>query len=249
MSLLKHISNIKIKRFGASLGLNCFVPKAGHRDDPLFKLCIVHADKLEPVYYDSFGETHPQGSRAELEARAVEEEAQGHNTYLFEIAGQADGYFNTNFLKDKYQALEIVFHEGFHRRRRRKENRIHIWIEESAAKVVGLEASLAFFKEFGNEEEDYTMERTIQNRVRYATHFNQQLDLRLEELAAGNLCPIIHPYNNARIYGEYPYYAHFNMCHSVFKKIGSFRGFVELISGLPTDFKEAREILKAIRKY
>jgi len=249
MSLLENISNSKIKQFGANLGLNCFIPKAAGADDPLFKLCVVHADKLEPVYYDSFGETHPQGPRAELEARAVEEEAQGHNTFLFEIAGLANGYFNTNFLKDKYQALEILFHEGFHRRRRRKENRIHIWIEESAAKVVGLEASLSFFKEFGNEEDRRTMERNIQNRARYASQFNQQLEQRIEELATGNPCPSIHPYNNARIYGEYPYYGHFKICHDVFKKIRSFRTFVELISGLPTDFEEAREILKAIRKY
>ena len=175
MSLLENISNTKIKQFGAERGLNCFIPKVKELDDPLFKLCVVHADKLQAVWYDLFGETHPQGPREELETRALEEEAQGHNTYLFEIAGRADGYFNKDFLKDKYEALEILFHEGFHRRRRRKENKIHDWIEESTAKVVGLEASLSFLKEFGDERDNQTMERNIQSRARYATQFNQQL--------------------------------------------------------------------------
>ncbi len=250
MPLLENIADSRIKQFGADRGLNCFVPKVKELGEPTFKLCVVHADKLEPVYYDGFGmEDHPHGSKEELGARSVEEEAQGHNTYLFEIAGRANGYFNKDYLKDKFQALEILFHEGFHRRRRRKEYKIHNWFEESAAKVVGLEATFAFFKEFGNEDDEQVMDRMIQRSVRYATQFNQQLEQRLAELAVGNHCPIIHLYNNARIYDEYPYYGHFNLCHSVFKRMGTFRGFVELISGLPQDLNDCRKILGAIEKY
>ncbi len=249
MSLLENISNTKIKQFGADRGLSCFIPKVEELDEPIFKLYIVHADKLEAVGYDLFGETHPQGSKEQMEIRALEEEARGHNTYLFEVGGRADGYFNKSFIKDKYQALEILFHEGFHRRRRRKERSIHLFIEESAAKVVGLEASLSFFKEFGDEKDCHAVEKSIQSTVRTATQFERQLKQRLDELAAGKSCPTIHPYNNARIYGEYPYYGHFNVCHEVFNRMGSFRGFVELMSGLPTDLEESRKILKAIQKY
>ncbi len=184
-----------------------------------------------------------------MEKRALEEETRGHNTHLFQLGGRADGYFNQNFLKDKYQALEILFHEGFHRRRDLKKNKIHELIEESAAKVVGLEASLSFFKEFGDESDCHIAEKNIQSTVKYTTQFKQQLKQRKEELAAGKSCPTIHPYNNARIYGEHPYYGHFNLCHYVFKRMGTFRGFVDLMSGLPTDFEESRKILKAIRKY
>ncbi len=247
MSLLENIADSKIKQFGTNLGLNCFIPKRETVAEPLFQLCVVHADRLEAVHYDMFGETHPQGTKQELVARAIEEEAQGYNTYLFEFGGKSDGYFNKNFLKDQYQTLEVVFHEGFHQRARK--SRIHDWIEESAAKVVGLEASLSFFKKFGNEDDCQTVERTIQSTTRTAIQFKQQLNQRLEELTTGKSCPTIHPYNNARIYGEYPYYGHFAVCHNVFKRMSTFRGFVELISGLPREIEKCQKILNAIQKY
>ncbi len=196
-----------------------------------------------------WGETHPQGSKEVLKKKALEEEAKGHNTYHFQLGGRPDGYYNKDFLKDKYQALEVLFHEGFHRRRRRKENRIHNWIEESAAKVVGLEASLSFFKEYGEERDRLVAERNIQSAVRYGVQFQAQVNQRVEDLKNGAIIPIIHPFNNAQLLGEYPYYGHLALCHTVFKRMESFRGFVELISGLPTDLDDCRKILHAIEKY
>ncbi len=250
MSLLENIADSKIKQFGANLGLNCFVPKTEKLNDPIFQLYVVHADKLGAVYYDMWGETlHPQGSRKELETRALEEEAKGHNTYLFQIGGRADGYFNKDFLKDKYQALEVLFHEGFHRRQRHKENKIDNWIEESAAKVAGLEASLSFLKEYGEERDCLAVERNIRTAARYGVQFHAQVNQRVEDLKKGTVIPTIHPFNNAQLLGEYPYYGHFTLCHNVFKRMGTFRGFVELISGLPRELDESKKILKAIQKY
>ncbi len=232
--------------FGTQIGINCISLEKAQIAEPRYQLFIVYSHKLEAVYYNLTGEVHPYDSRSELEIRANREQANGYHTFLAELDGTADGYFNRNYLNDLPTALEIIFHEGFHRRPRReiKERAL----EEAAAKVVGLKAAVEFSKKQGTDELTKILQEKFLREKRYAIDFRINLSERVAELNARKKIPASVRPNNAQLYMEFPYYDNFNLFNNVLERQGSIGDFVELVNCLPSDYEDALRILKAISK-
>ena len=119
--------------FGSSRGIRPFMIDERNLKDPKYCLVIVHADKLQAAYHTWVGEYRPESfSRVELEEKAAIEIEKGYHTYIAPIGGDAGGYLNREWITGMPAALEVMFHEGFHLRKR--QTKLFSHFEESAAK-------------------------------------------------------------------------------------------------------------------
>jgi len=237
--------------YGNRLGLNCFPitqDTVGEARYHLYVITVNDKKEIIPAYKHIFGEAPwiPSGNLEDLQAKATEEREKGYHTYIAAELGNSGGYISKSILEDTVLSLSTIFHEGFHRRERGYP--LNKWFEESAANVIGYQAALSFSKHEKKYELTEKVKQGISRREEFVIEYQKKLAQRFNDIRDGKEISPDQEFNNAQLYALYPYNGNYFTIKRAFEKVRSFRGFVELMSGLPKKFEDAQKILIEIAK-